>query len=733
MPSSKSKQKRRSKANGASANSGNLQLIGPSATCFKNLTNDLKVAEGWYSVIEKICQVMGIPDLSSRQGLEQIHQRFPEISQNLERLYVQFIDKGNDGDVIVQGIVALYTRMCADSDIRDRVIKDTGLFNKLFSLLDRPSCCVIALQALCAISQHGGWDARSAIAMKSSVLLQVLENHRDDSQVAELTFTVLAHSTMFILQDQNTSDTSFLRAFDIARQTRLAVAAARLPTASVLLLNHILGLLVNGALHSNAAIKACSSAVNFLIAFTRGPDVLTRADALLGVMHLYLHTTDTIEPIQDPMHAITSLVDNGWPAHINDVIVRFGTSRLETCVSLDTTEVFHKAIVQVMQDRDFYAMGKAIGPLITRTELSVVHGAFEMRDPQARTSGKALNSAGGLPFTIWADALPFCVKAIREKGIASEQNLADTIELKYLLVSQKLDNEANIDIVKRAIERNPRNGYFYLVLARCPDQVRGLRAAKKGLKCPNLTDYLRTTLLFCSVTLAARMGLDAVHDTRDTKRSFDEGVAFLTTALEDAKKFIECASPDNRNMPSVIDWYMILILALYGAETSPTFEEHRDIFKKLEITEEISQHLGRSNNTTQTRLARIALVERLPPATKEWGSVVSRFTELSQSTEEKRSSKRVDGDLAAWLDDLHVKDDDCNHGRQHQQTYEIVLTSPKVSPNTIDLYRCSWCCNPSALLRKCSSCEKTRYCDAICQKEHWKEHRKSCKREPEIS
>jgi hypothetical protein len=91
------------------------------------------------------------------------------------------------------------------------------------------------------------------------------------------------------------------------------------------------------------------------------------------------------------------------------------------------------------------------------------------------------------------------------------------------------------------------------------------------------------------------------------------------------------------------------------------------------------------------------------------------------------AADKAEDDLAAWLGDEHFE------GEDRPATF---------NDSHVELYRCSWCGNPSAILRKCAGCSKTRYalrfiiihpflshfryCDASCQKSHWKEHKKAC-------
>ncbi|KAI0938601.1 hypothetical protein AcV5_000242 [Taiwanofungus camphoratus] len=75
-------------------------------------------------------------------------------------------------------------------------------------------------------------------------------------------------------------------------------------------------------------------------------------------------------------------------------------------------------------------------------------------------------------------------------------------------------------------------------------------------------------------------------------------------------------------------------------------------------------------------------------------------------------------ELAAWLEKMQLDD---GHALGPQRCGAPALIASRVS-----IYRCTWCGNPSAVLRKCSGCGQTRYCDTSCQKAHWGEHKRAC-------
>ena len=68
---------------------------------------------------------------------------------------------------------------------------------------------------------------------------------------------------------------------------------------------------------------------------------------------------------------------------------------------------------------------------------------------------------------------------------------------------------------------------------------------------------------------------------------------------------------------------------------------------------------------------------------------------------------KVADDLAAWLDDVNLENEEHDHGH--------CVSPTRVFESNVELYRCSWCSNPSAVLRKCSGCNKTRWERVICR------------------
>lgn len=124
--------------------------------------------------------------------------------------------------------------------------------------------------------------------------------------------------------------------------------------------------------------------------------------------------------------------------------------------------------------------------------------------------------------------------------------------------------------------------------------------------------------------------------------------------------------------------------------------------RQLKHADEFSQLVGITPPKTQLRLTQQNIVKRYPTAVNEWKDLVARFDEETPD-ECTISMETAEDNLAAWLDEIHLDQGDEDGPRPQRCSH------PRVSPNNVALYRCSWCGNPSAALRKCSGCEKTRY------------------------
>jgi hypothetical protein len=116
---------------------------------------------------------------------------------------------------------------------------------------------------------------------------------------------------------------------------------------------------------------------------------------------------------------------------VNRVLQEYGLQRCDTTARLEGMRDFQKAMMQYAQDyrqRDLYTLGRTIGALILKTEYSVVDGFF------GTERDSSVPEDLGLGFVRWTDALPLCAKAVRQKGMAGDRDLADVLDCKSVFL-----------------------------------------------------------------------------------------------------------------------------------------------------------------------------------------------------------------------------------------------------------------------------------------------------------
>ncbi|KXN92527.1 hypothetical protein AN958_05382 [Leucoagaricus sp. SymC.cos] len=354
-----------------------------------------------------------------------------------------------------------------------------------------------------------------------------------------------------------------------------------------------------------------------------------------------------------------------------------------------------------------------------------MEGSFQFQDP---VTGRWETDAH-LPFKMWTDSLPLCAKALRAKRKPQDLDLADIVEIKYCITRQNYRDA--VVIAMKAIERNPHQGYWYYAISMAHDPVKGLKAAKQGLKCTQLTPFVKYQLMQRAVDHAGNLGIEILQQMPDVgDQKWYEGIAFLHSALEDAKTYISEAPPDNRNMKNVLYWYILLMVTIN--DLSPDLHELESARQKLAIADEIMQIVGSPPPLTHMRLTQATVL-------KYYKESIARFSSLSEKAGVECSdnfvnptSEESEDKMATWLAKLDLEDEKLDSKEMYRVGEESKsggLKLVSVDGDSLSLYRCGWCGNPSASLRKCSGCTKIRYCDVHCQKSAWSSHKKACKKE----
>ena len=107
-------------------------------------------------------------------------------------------------------------------------------------------------------------------------------------------------------------------------------------------------------------------------------------------------------------------------------------------------------------------------------------------------------------------------------------------------------------------------------------------------------------------------------------------------------------------------------------------------------------------------LAAKTVLDHYVPGVKEWGTVVERLNEVIESSPEYEYHKPApttkedtEHELAAWLNNLDLEGEEDDEEGAHG------WVDGKANPKRVELYRCTHCGNPSAVLRRCR-CNKVR-------------------------
>ncbi|CAL1708906.1 unnamed protein product [Somion occarium] len=682
--------------------------------------NDIDSTGGWKDVVMFLCDYFQLPDMNRRSGLKKVHVNFPQIYRKLDDAFAQAKTLGNDK--VMGGIVCIWAKMSVDARLRNKLFKE-GLLSKLIPLLDMRSTRIVGLQALVTMTHHGGIEVREDIAKETPTLLRLMQEFPDDAKVNELVVSTISHATGSLINTDISIPARVKKAIDMPTLLKLIVDAMRKPTAEYYLINHGMNFFMSASMHYAREMKAIPPLMNLLVAALRSNDLSIRSDAVITLLRINIPDSEEDTRFSDP-HKFMASISRPSPSHLNAACMQYGATKVETYLRTQTMRDYQKAMMECAQNHDLVKLGRTLADLITRTEYSVAEGGYQAVNE--RTGRMELMDVG-LPFKMWSDALPHCAKALRAKG---ELDKADILDIKYWILKQNIPKATAH--AEKSLERNPNVAYFYYAIGLSADSTQALRAVKKGLKAKQTTPFVRYYLLWRAVEHAGNMAITMLANSPVGEPQWQEGVAFLVSAYEDAKMFFAEAPPDAKHMLCILNWYIILDIAIHGPELSPNLQELEVAKQKIEWASQFAEFIGSPPRKTQLRLTRELILRLYPTATRDWADFITRLDGMSSFTEreQEKSTEIAEDTLSAWLNDLeHEEGEEGGCGAHHHGPYK----APSVSRSHVELYRCTHCGNPSAILRKCGGCGKTRYCDSSCQKMHWPEHKKSCKTSPTSS
>ena len=456
--------------------------------------------------------------------------------------------------------------VCAHSDMRN-----AGFLSRLLPLLDMPTCIRLALCALTNVTHHSGVEARTEIARKISILVDLIHKHPEDGKIAEYCITIMSHSLNAVTgSSEIPPNTQLVRTLNISDILKVFLETSKRADASSSLISHTIELLAGVTLHYYHVCETNPNVLKLLVGALHSSDLTARCSSLGGILRLHHHDAEAEKRFFDP-HKVIEAAKRGFPDHLAEILSNYGFERGDIVIQLKATADYQRAFMKCVRDRDLYALGLSLADIILKTEFSITKGGLQSENPRTGALEITEGSSIGLPFTYWDDAPPHCANAIRAVGKANEEDLADILDIKYHILKGHIPQA--IAHAKRALKRNPDHAYFYYAISLGADPTDGLRSSKKGLKCKKTSPFVRFQLMQRAVSHAGDMGLRLLQEATVGDHKWEEGIAFITSALEDAKVYVDEAPPDNRHMRRVLYWRILLELAINGHEISDDLRE----------------------------------------------------------------------------------------------------------------------------------------------------------------
>jgi hypothetical protein len=279
-------------------------------------------------------------------------------------------------------------------------------------------------------------------------------------------------------------------------------------------------------------------------------------------------------------------------------------------------------------------------------------------------------------------------------------------------------------VAQRAIDRNPDYAYFYYVMSLSAEHKTSLRFAKRGQKCKTqLTPFIKYALLHRSVDHAVYLAIESLASARVGDRTWKEGVAFLRSGIEDCRIYIAQAPPDQRQMKTVLNQYILLSPMARGpgieedmsqldvcsirkptTSSSVLTSSTQEYVKKLHIAEACCRHVGLPVADSEMRLGAQMLIKHWKSAAQNWGWAVRKVDVEEDTPMDDVAAPEVIDAFDAWVAEVQPPQDP-------KDVLEDICNHPRLGGHHAKMYRCANCGNPSAALRKCSGCGRVRYCD----------------------
>ncbi|RPD52707.1 hypothetical protein L227DRAFT_514423, partial [Lentinus tigrinus ALCF2SS1-6] len=635
-----------------------------------------------------------LADLSTRSGLRKTHSQIDRIYTELDAFYQ--LGKARNSPQLLAGVVSILVKMCTDSILKEKLF-EKGFLDMIVDLLEHDLTRYMALKILLAFAHDGSrkqGDVLTKIAGHSRTLARLIHNRPNEHNVVELAVVVMAHAVRFFTSTLTPAASHRLQEIGLhdLLQSMFAVLRRRNPSKS--LLTHALMLLITPAQYLPAFCKDDTSMIEFFVALLRAKDISTRVAALEGILNISeVHSEpDTYEV--DLQHLTRIMKDAESSAAATT-----GSDSLDLYrLSNRYIEVMSRAA----RDRDWSALGRHIADIVQRSP-SVVEGSWSQLEEDVDAPALASHRSRAT-FSVWSDALPECARTLRQSGRSSDLDAADILDMKYMMLRGRI--EEAITMARTASSRSPDHVYARYVISLCGDTAEGLRAAEEGLKCPGVTPFLRKQMLWRAVEFGVYRGFEKILSTSETEdNQAQEGIVSLRQALENVNVFLAEAPSDAHLRLTMLGWKLLLVMTLRGPELSDSLIELTDIRQEIEAAITTKRTFGYTIHKTRIHNAWNQILQLNDASLREWGAIIHSCNQVEARTH-------------------------CSGASVEHRGFALVTDQEPLPETYLGMQQCSWCGALSVSLKKCKGCGSARYCDIMCQRGHWTEHKQACRGGP---
>jgi hypothetical protein len=320
------------------------------------------------------------------------------------------------------------------------------------------------MQSLLTITLNATSGSAPLLIAKETIatVLSLLRNKTEDtsnivetSRIRELALTIvlsISNSALLLRQTDNTLDLPS-SGIDLSDIIYLAVEHMRTPQSTFSA--HSLIVLTLGEIMRFQAnlVFTNPSLVALLLASFRSNNLGMRAKAfvvLLGLCDPYAEEDRRHSPIALAFIALSDRQNMPPRVYPMDALQVDSETQRAFSAFINLVDAMRK----VVRDKDLQSLGSTCYDLIMDTGDAIVDGNFR-ETPAGAEPLVPEGEQHGLAFDDWADALPYCAKALRVRGTPTDLDIADVLDLKNLLLDHDVVQAHRL--ADLAIRRNHDN------------------------------------------------------------------------------------------------------------------------------------------------------------------------------------------------------------------------------------------------------------------------------------